>query len=83
MTLLDSMVQSEITVSLPESPNSLPTRGPDASAVAGLLPQRVIELDPSTSSPATAAALAREYDRLSDLVKVGVVGDEVLEGRGL
>ena len=43
----------------------------------------MIELDPSSSSAAPAAALAREDDRLGDLVKVGVVGDEVLEGRGL
>ena len=64
-------------------PNSIVnrTRGPDAGAVAGLLPQRVVELDPSAA--AAGAALAREDDRLGDLVKVGVVGHEVLEGRGL
>ena len=57
------------------------TRGPDAGAVPRLLPQRVIELDPSASAP--GGALVREDDCLGDLVKVRVVGEEVFEGRRL
>ena len=62
------------------------TRGPYSGAVARLLPQGVVKLDPSAaaaSNASGAAPAAREDDGLGDLVEVGVVGDEVLEGGGL
>ena len=63
------------------------TRGPYSGAVARLLPQGVVKLDPSAAAAASnaagAAPAARKDDGLGDLVKVGVVGHHVLEGRGL